>query len=209
MYIFFYSELNKVYETKPRVLQSFPQINFNQTFANVFDKCIDPSTLNVTFKLAHDALPVAYRLHAYGMPIDKNCSLCKKEAETVQHLFYYCTQVHKARQLLTKCFRAIIAKGASPEAIRFSILDETIDQMNRKTVLILLSEYRYVIWHMRNLARFEKKNTNSDQVYSLLINRLKFRILTDNSRLPLQAFDNIWSDICTVTDDKLDFIFSV
>ena len=70
------------------VEKKFTHIDFTTVFNHVSNKCIDPLCINVTFKLAHCVLPVADRLHGFGIQIDKLCTFCKRENETNDHLFF-------------------------------------------------------------------------------------------------------------------------
>ena len=70
------------------VVQKYKDIDFSKVFLNVCNRIIDSRVLDVSYKLAHGVLPVADRLHNFGIDIDKLCSFCKKENETMAHLFF-------------------------------------------------------------------------------------------------------------------------
>jgi hypothetical protein len=103
----FYKQLLKRYEIIPKVIGTFPQINFVKVFGDLCNRCIDPLTYTVSYKLAHNILPVAYHLYTYNMPINKWCTFCKREVETIPHLFYYCPYIQMTKRFLVKWFREI------------------------------------------------------------------------------------------------------
>ena len=204
---FFYSKLCKKYESRPKVLSTFPQVNFVEVFKSVFNRCIDPVTFTVSYKLAHDVLSVAYKLCALEMKIDRRCSFCKKDAETISHLSYYCTHIHMSKHFLTKCFKTIAGTGFHQDSIRFSLLNSSIDPLKTNTLLILLSEYRYSIWIHCNLARFDQKHVQPIQILAHLLARIKLRITLDYSRVLPHVFTTrpMWSDFCTANEEGLIF----
>ena len=51
---FFYQQFISMSAEIPKVIGNFPQIDFQQVFQSLLHKFIDPITLNVSFKLAHD-----------------------------------------------------------------------------------------------------------------------------------------------------------
>ena len=52
-------------ERVPNIITKQPNIDFSKVFVNICNKNIDSSIANVTFKLAHGILPVAYRFFWY------------------------------------------------------------------------------------------------------------------------------------------------
>ena len=82
------------------VSSKFTNIDFQKAFSNVNNKHIDPLALDVTYKMCHNVLPVAYRLHRFGINIDKMCSFCKNDIETTEHLFFYCMKIQKCKRIL-------------------------------------------------------------------------------------------------------------
>ena len=199
-----YSFLLEKGGVRPRVTSTFPFIDFKSVFINVHDSVIDPVALNIGFKLAHDVVPVAYTLYLRNITGNKYCSLCKVECETVEHLFYYCPFVLPARKLLSKWFNDIANLQLSLECIRFSVLPRTDSaKLFRKFLLFLLSEFRYVVWNMRNKARFDNKNITSNHILASFITRVKIRLYLDYIRLPVLHFEGQWchTGFCSIDNN--------
>ena len=85
----FYGVLQAATVVIPKVVSTFPQIPFKQVFKDLACTALDPTTLNVCFKLAHDVLPVAYKLYLWNYPVVRFCLMCHTQCETVEHLFYF------------------------------------------------------------------------------------------------------------------------
>ena len=188
----------------------FPNIDFSKAFSNVTNKHIDPLALDVTFKMCHNVLPVAYRLHRFGINIDKMCSFCKKDIETVDHLFFYCIKVQKCKRILASCFLDIGEIGISPNTVMFSVFEKIFPSHILNTLIVILSEYRSTIWKCRNKTRYDKNTHHEMDLANCFINKLKFRITVDFHRFCLYDFSLLWchNSICTIENGKIDFKFS-
>ena len=192
-------------ERAPNIISKFPVINFSDVFENICNKNLDPATINVTFKLAHGILPVAYRLHSFGINIDKMCTFCKKEIETVDHLFLYCKHIQDCKKILASWFYNVSNYGISKFAILFSFFSKDFEKNVLSTIMILLSEYRHCIWTMRNKMRFDRKNVASKDIAIYFFNKIKCRISVDMKRLGIVAFQKFWDHdaICTLEMDNV------
>ena len=143
------------------------------------------------------------------MPVDKRCSFCKSDVETVSHLFYYYPFIQIAKHFLVQWFRDIGGHGVSLECIRFSVFKDTSFTEERKALLILLSEYRLSVWLCRNKARFDGKRIRPINIATHFLGRVKFRLYTDFCRLSRECFEDFWSKLCLIEDNELKFIFSL
>jgi exonuclease III len=204
-----YLALTQLIKEYPKVIGKFPQIDFQQVFSDVSNGALDPATINVSFKIAHDVLPVAYRLYCYNMPVIKWCSFCKKEIETVEHLFYYCPLVQQCKQYLAQWFKDIGNVGISLICIRFSSFNHKICKICHEVLLILLAEYRFAIWQSRNKARFDNKQIKAKDIAACYLTRVRNRVTTDFHRKLNFRFENQWAytTICKVNDNKVVFNF--
>ena len=193
------------------VEKKFTDVDFSIVFANIIDRCIDPFCLNVTFKLAHYVLPVADRLYNFGIRIDRLCSLCKHENETIEHLFLYCTHVQWSKKFLVSWLHDICQIGLSVKTVILSCFDKKISRNHLQTILIILSEYRYCIWTARNRIRYEKKRISPFDLASMFINRIQYRILIDFQRLEECKFEMIWTHdtLCKIENGQLCYNFKI
>lgn len=208
----YYKTLLEMADERPKVEGKFPQIDFTKVFNAVSDTFPDPITTNVSFKLAHDVLPVAYRLYMYNMPVCKMCSFCKHDIETVEHLFYFCPYVQMTKKFLARWFKTIDGRGISLECIRFSVFShDALSIACKKILLVILSEYRFSIWLCRNKVRFDHKRMRSIDIAAHFLARIKIRLWTDFKRMTTDTFISYWTydGLCSVTDNGLGFHFSL
>ena len=63
---------------------------------------------------------------------------------------------------------------------------------NLKEKFALLSQFKYAIWINRNLKKHENKNVTPYNLIFQFLNKIKFRILIDRSRLSIESFINRW-----------------
>jgi hypothetical protein len=206
----YYNYILNLCKEDVRVVSIFPHVNFVEVFRNLTNRVIDPCVLNVSYKLAHNVLPVAYVLDKYGMTVCKYCSFCKKECETVEHLFFYCPFVQTCKYLIDNIFSDVDAGKFCLDHVKFSAFSSSVFGKSKDTLLVCLSEYRYSIWFCRNLVRFDKKRLTQDDVYRFFLSRLRNRILVDFHRMPRFNFLVLWEgpSMCTVEDDEVVFHFS-
>ena len=208
---FFYVQLIDAFVKRHglHITEKFNHIDFSKAFVNIINKNIDPLAINVTFKMCHNVLPVAYRLHRFGIRIDKMCTFCKRDIETVEHLFYFCSFIQDIKKTLSKFFSKIGGIGFSLDAVRFSIFDKKVTKYHLNTFLIILSEYRHAIWTMCNKIRFEKNNLTKENVLNFFRNKIQCRIQIDFQRLDCYEFHMLWdhSCICSIDQGKIEYHF--
>jgi hypothetical protein len=181
----------------PRVTTDYPSVPFDKVFSDLKCPHLDPTTVDVSYKLAHNVLAVAYRLYQLNYPsVVKFCLMCNAgkvptgPCETVEHLFFHCSFVETARNLLARWLSKVSSLTLTPEIVRFG--PTCRDITNRSTVLVLLAEYRYAIWICRNKVRFDKKQPCASDFTRYFITRVHNRIHVDLFRLPQVAFTDFW-----------------
>lgn len=160
-------------------------------FSNLCHKIIDPITLNISIKLAHDTVPVAYRLFLWNfrniLPFCKNCMQRRKE-ETVTHCFWECPTVQSAKLWLQKALKILCNFDVLVEIVRFGNLPNTIPRPD--FTIILLTEYRYAVWISRCRVRIDNSTPHTEIVLKSLLSRINNRIIIDKYRLSLIDFTN-------------------
>ena len=195
---------------RPRVWSTFPQIDFRKVFRNIRDPFLDPLTLTINYKLAHDVVPVAYTLYLRNITPHKLCSFCNKECETVEHLFYFCPFIKESRQYLSIWFKEIAGFDVSPTSVRFSIFSQNVQLKCIQKMLFLLSEFRYSVWFQRNKARFDQKHVTSQQITGLFLYRIKSRVFVEYARLSRLEFEGLfcYNNFCQIGNNaELVFAF--
>ena len=98
----------------------------------------------------------------------------------------------------------------SLECIRFSLLPQTdCVKLFCKFLLFLISEFRYVVWTMRNKARFDNKKVTANNILHSFITRVKIRLFMDYIRLSVLEFEGQWGhrSFCSIENGKLKVNF--
>ena len=207
---YFYNTLLDACTERPKCEKIFPQIDFKTVWKNLYNSCIDPDVRNVSWKICHDVLYVNYFLFNKNISKDKFCPLCGN-VETVSHLFLECKFVKPLVKIILSFLRELSANQIkfSEYVFKFSLLPQ-IPKLEREICLILLSEFRYAIWINRNLKKHENKNVTPYNLTFQFLNKIKFRILIDRSRLSIESFINRWckSDLFCKLDITNNVVFA-
>lgn len=189
----FYKLLLRLEDTKVHCVSTFPLINFKKVFSNLCHKVIDPITLNISFKLAHDVVPVAYRLFLWNfrniLPFCKNCTHRRIE-ETVEHCFWECPTVQLTKLWLIKAITLLCDVNISIEILRFGNLPDTISRPD--LAIYLLAEYRYAVWIARCRVRMDNSLPDARIIFKNFLSRINNRIIIDKNRLSLNDFTQQW-----------------
>ena len=186
-----YAQLININKYKPRCVITFPTINFKTVFANLCNKVIDPVVLNVSFKLAHDIIPVAYKLNSWNFfqvqPHCKNC-LPKRINETITHCFWECKTILPAKCYVQKTLTSKCNIDLTSEIVRFTTIPN--HTVNKDLAVLILTEYRYSVWNCRCKVQIENKNPLAKSVLELLLARLNNRLVLDFNRFNIIQFTN-------------------
>ena len=205
----FYNLLICDLSESPKIKTVCPTINFKSVWENLYRSCIDPGARNTMFLMSHDVIFVNYFLFNKNISRDKSCPICGK-TETVSHLFLECSVFLPLNKIVLYILRniSLLQITYSERVFRFFELP-TLDRFSRYLALVLLSESRHLIWTSRNCRKHENKNFNSLSIVSAFFNKVKFRILADKKRLPIDDFYEIWlvNGFCSLnlTEDTLTF----
>ena len=177
-------------------------MNFKNVFRDLYDPVIDFVALNVSYKLAHDALPVAAKLAAKGFRVSRHCQHCKTEPETVRHLLFSCPLVLPARRWLQSLLKQVCdVDSVTPDELRFGLMRGPVT--HRHIALFLLAEYRYCTWIVRNELRFTPNKTVTDRnVKASLEARVRCRLLVEHARQTPAEFTRLWvlPGLCKISD---------
>ena len=189
----FYQLLLKLENTQVHCVRTFPLINFKEVFSNLCNKMIDPTTLNISFKLAHDVVPVAYRLFLWNfrnvLPFCKNC-LTKRIEETVMHCFWECPTIQLTKMWLQKAIKSLCDFDISCEIVRFGNIPRNISRP--ELALYFLSEFRYAVWTSRCKVRLDNCQAHAGTIHKIFLSRINNRIICDKNRLSTQDFVTQW-----------------
>ena len=189
----FYTLLLKLENINVHCVSTFPLINFNTVFSNLCHKVIDTLTINTSFKLAHDIIPVAYKLYVWNfrniLPFCKNCSP-RQIPETVTHCFWECPVIQPAKKWLERTLKSICDLNITSEIVRFGNLHDNISRQD--LAIYLLTEFRYVVWISRCRVRLDNSKPAAEIVMKGLHARINNRIFVDKNRLSPSEFLEQW-----------------
>ena len=174
-------------------ITTFPLIDFKKVFLNLCNKIIDPTTLNISFKLAHDVVPVAYRLFLWNFrnlsPFCKNC-FPKRIEETVTHCFWDCPTIQPTKMWLLKTIKSLCDFDLTIEIVRFGNFSNNSSRPD--LALYFLSEFRYAVWILRCKVRLENSPPHAGAILKFFLSRINNRIICDKNRLNVENFTTQW-----------------
>ena len=188
----YYSLLLEESSCRPKIESVLPTVDFKCVWKNLYANCIDPVVRDTSFRICHEVLYVNYFLFMKHISKTKTCPFCEN-VETLNHLFIECKLVNPLVKVVLSLLRKLSSgKIVLSELIfKFSVLP-ALPKRIHEISLILLSEYRYVIWINRNLRKHEAKNITSSSLVAEFLGRIKFRILAERSKLSLNSFIESW-----------------
>ena len=189
-----YTLLLNLEKTVPHCVSKWYYINFKNVFSNICHKIVDSNVINVSFKIAHDIIPVNDRLHSWNIykvqPFCKSC-LPKRTREDTIHCFWDCPTIQLAKIWIQKAFRLICNITLTAEIVRFGDLPAHISR--KDLAIYFLSEFRYAVWVSR--CKYTMDNhfkPTQDTVLQMFISRVNNRIIIDKCRLSQSEFDKQW-----------------
>ena len=189
----FYTLLLKLENVKPHCTGTFPTIDFKTVFTNLCHKIIDPVTINISFKLAHDIAPVAYRLYIWNFKnVIRYCKNCPPTYidETVYHAFWECPTIQPAKTWLQKVLKSLCDITLTSDIVRFGNFSKNVSR--KDLAMFFLTEYRYSVWISRCRVRIHNTKPSAEIVKNAFLSRVNNRIILDHTRLDRTKFNNQW-----------------
>ena len=95
----------KNYESKWTITLNQARIRWKDIYISNFHFSKENRLLWFQYRMTHRILATNELLYKYRIKSDPFCEYCKHETETLEHLFFYCEQVHKLWTDLTKLIR--------------------------------------------------------------------------------------------------------
>ncbi|PWA58266.1 poly(ADP-ribose) polymerase [Artemisia annua] len=118
---------------------------------------------------------------------DVNCSLCGNETESHQHVFFECAFSLELWSKFKELIRMEFAPNSLSDIIRF-VCDRPI---NRSVWSILqrlvIGALVYFVWQERNLRRFQQKNRPINELFGIIRDNVRLRLLSLKIRNSSQA----------------------
>ena len=163
-----YGEMKYMYQEPHTVCVRKPHIRWEYVWKNIWTAKASNAEKEFIFKTAHGALPVKTTFK--GLPgISKSCTLCKREPETTEHLFFDCPRVQAA---LNSLRRVCVGQGW-PQPLIDGVLypDFPPARGNGKRTLALFF-YTHSIWVARAAAWAGRKVRPEDDFMRRVQGRL-------------------------------------
>ena len=156
---------------------NYPGFDYLEPFANLHRKLLTPQQKNITYRLIYNITPTSQGLARQTGRVHP-CPICSKPnvQETEQHLYYFCTHTHAAKDILKPHFTQTPQNIPINTILFKAILTNTIPTTDRTTEdkqLRLLAFYRQTIWECRLKAKFSKKKFTQEAI------RTKFKARID------------------------------
>ena len=192
----FYKHLSSSNNTFPRVVSKNPKVDYNHIWRELQRKLIDPFSRDLSWRIAHEIVPVQHVLYQRKITSNLKCPFCS-EVESITHLFHMCILVRPLYDLvfarISMCFGHTVLPNND---IIFNFTYPSSDEYEHNIIAILLSEVKYTIWVLRNRTKFENAKVTSQSIISYFFNRLRLRIHADFKRLHIPVFINLWAFTC-------------
>ena len=190
-----YTVLIENYTTIPNIVSVFPQVNFKDVFKLLQVRTIDKFAHDTLFKIVHEIISVNYQMCKFHIYNSNICTLCKKEVETITHLFSQCTVVLPLLNILSD-WVSIMSEGKiqSLNMNHLRLHDIPVFQTSetRNTVLYLLAQYLHLVWQYRCSVKFERKKICSNTLLLTYISHVSLRIKADFDRMNIHTFESFW-----------------
>ena len=166
-----------------------PGIDFSKTWKALNSGLLLPYTHDLSFLAAHNVLPTHDLLYKYGITRLVGCLFCR-EKESIKHLFYDCHVVAPLIEFISDLLSTAVNVMTLnfTNIIYFNDIPAFFDDSSMKLFIILVSEAKYIIWSVRNEAKFNKKYVDATVLKTFYIHNIKRRIKLDYERLTLSSF---------------------
>ena len=196
-------------KTHPRIESIHANISYPLLWKSLNNKFVDPFARDVSWKIAHEIIPVQQLLCKYKISKVPECSFCNFPLESIEHLFYSCPIVSPVYEFITDYLSAAadvlrIRILPSLALMLYHIIPVQVDKYSESVILYLLTECKFAIWMCRNLKKFESRRINSNYIILFILNRLKLRIRADFKRMSHETFSNYWLRpvvFCEITEN--------
>ena len=124
--------------------------DYTDTWNLIHDSVSNRKARDISYLVAHDALPIADVLVRRGMNIDNKCGLCGDTRETAKHLFINCTMIRELKEKLERELDKDRNRTLSEE----EILYHEGRLKERKKLRGYVAYYKQTIWQSRALIYY-------------------------------------------------------
>ena len=190
-----------------RIENKIRDIDFKKTWQFFKITKLEPHLKDLSWKIAHRAIPTNTLLTKIHISKIKSCYFCTGE-ETLEHLFFNCRTIqpfiHYIDLLITAYTKTPYILTA--KHILYHNIDILRSPYHNRIIHYLISLSKSTIWTLRNDAKFNNKNITTDTIthrfIRLLISKIKYDYFKEN----IYTFNKIWLDndtFCEIENNDL------
>jgi len=120
----------------------------------IWSSYLTPSKTLVLWKVFHRRLPTDHHTKNKGLHLCSMCTLCEEHEESIQHLFFECSNVLRIWSWVRQIFPT--SYFSNKDDLLFFIKSDG-SPLIKLTKLVVINFSIWMIWRMRNYARFQDK----------------------------------------------------
>jgi len=158
-------------------------------FENCFGGLKENFRAELDFFIAHNILYTNEKLYKIGLSDDIRCTFCKKEIESISHIFVECSANQDLLRLVWDLCQTILSKSIDFDYFMKYILfgySFNKDKGVLKLINFVLNLYRGSIWNCRKWVK-KNENINKRQIFRNLVKK----------RLDIEYKNAVWNDTVT------------
>lgn len=193
----------------PRKSSVLHSIDLTVTWRNLNTLPLSSKAKDLTWRIAHQVLPLRTFLYEFGITRLTVCPFCERLPETLEHVLVNCQIVSTLWQHVDKWVEQLLGRPFVVQAMHciYLCFATELGKINT-TLAITTSELINAIWSRRNEIVFDKKRHGTQDIEFLFLHRLRTRIRADFLRLPRADFTRTWNNVfVTINKDKLEILF--
>lgn len=191
---FIYNNMLESRLKPPRVLRIHPTIDFSETWKWVQCSFVDPKYRDLAWRVAHQILPTQSYLFKFNITRNSKCYLCKRNTETLTHLFYDCSIINGLWSFVASVLLELTGCQIhiSVKAILFNIFKPHAFAHFNELLMLMINLLKFCIWTKRNQAKHEFKKVSPTCIKAFFIRTLSLRIKADFERYDASTFSRYW-----------------
>ncbi|XP_019238224.1 PREDICTED: uncharacterized protein LOC109218324 [Nicotiana attenuata] len=138
-----------------------------------------------------DRLATKERLARWGLVDETICTMCHRENETLQHLFFHCEFSNEVLQKLLSWQGIMRRKKEWQEEIQWTEKKAAGKSAGAEVYIMELAAAVYHIWQARNNVIFQKKQVNAQNIVKMIIQEIHIRA-QDSTKLDTYLRNMNW-----------------
>jgi hypothetical protein len=185
-------------------------VDFDACWWNVHSAFLCPKLRDLSWRMAHDILPLNAKLHRQNRVLTDRCPLCKRDVENQLHLFLLCGFTKPLLGIVDSAIRDITGGPVLIDrGTLFFNLFRTVKKEELPIVLLVWAIYKQSVWTVRNLVKKERRIQTPADILTIFTASLKFRFLVDLKRFKEAEFKKYWDHrgaLCSQVNEDWQFV---